>query len=200
MTPRLQRACQPGPNTPQLRSAAPVNTAEFLQGLAGLGVPHVYLGMLAELTARCEAAAADVVLRVRLGQGVSGEGGGSGQHAVVLGVTAANTITIIIITTDAIIAYRSASGQPCSRRATGPRVLLVQCQGDDVVAVAGEEALPPVCDVHDDANAGNIVNDFAIEGPKQVVVGVFVAKIKLAIVPVYPDTNVMRLQAAHTQS
>jgi hypothetical protein len=49
-----------------VRALAPVDAPELLERLARLCVPHVYLGVLAELATGSEAAAANVVLGVGL--------------------------------------------------------------------------------------------------------------------------------------
>ena len=88
--------------------------------------------------------------------------------------------------------HRGTRWLPGSCSAAGTRVFLVKSKRHDIVAVTGEEALPLVRDVHDDAHTGNVVYNLAIQGPEQVVVGIFVAEIKLSVIAVHPVSTVQQ--------
>ena len=88
--------------------------------------------------------------------------------------------------------HRGTRWLPGSCSAAGTRVFLVKSKRHDIVAVTGEEALPLVRDVHDDAHTGNVVYNLAIQGPEQVVVGIFVAEIKLSVVAVHPVSTIQQ--------
>ena len=95
-------------------------------------------------------------------------------------------IIIIIVVVIVIMSYSSTSRLPGARRAARPGVFLMKRKRHHVVTVAGKEALSLVSNVHHDANSGNVVHNFAVQSPEQVVVGVLVAEIELAVVAVHP--------------
>jgi hypothetical protein len=95
-------------------------------------------------------------------------------------------VIMIIIIIVIIMSYSSTSRLPGARRAARPGVFLMKSKRNHVVAVAGKEALSLVGNVHDDAYSSNVVHNLAVQSPEQVVVGVFVAEIELAVVAIHP--------------